>query len=231
MISQRQRNQPNGIMIRQRFAEARFGLEQALQMAPDCDGVLPELQQLLSVMRQWLVDNKHLDEAEHLLLSMPKEDEELNALVVARKNEAAQEAAEMDYLKKVAPAFDPNVNAIGRYIFGAIIIGVVAITVMTVVIYDTLFPAEISPTRLVFSTGSVALIICVALIVIRRWLFNTNLGSRLGHTIVLGFCAAPLFAIACMKAGYPGNVVMIGDTLFVALAMAGLRIPLSKAAG
>ncbi|OUT69056.1 MAG: hypothetical protein CBB70_04875 [Planctomycetaceae bacterium TMED10] len=220
LISKRQRDQPNGILIRQRFAEARFGLEQALQMAPDCDGVIPELQQLLRVMTQWLVNNKHLDEAEHLLLSMPENDDDLNALVVARKSEAAREAAELDYLKKVAPAFDPNVNAIGRYIFGAIIIGVVAITVTTVIIYDTLFPAEISPTRLMFSTGSVALIICVALIVIRRWLFSTNLGSRLGHTIVLGFCAAPLFAIACIKAGYPGNVVMIGNTLFVALAMA-----------
>ncbi len=220
LIHQRQRNQPNGIMIRQRFAEARFGLEQALNMSPDCDGVIPQLQSLLRVMTQWLLDNKNIDEAEHLLLSMPKEDLQLNELVSQRKAQAVREAAELDYLKKVAPVYDPNVNTLGRHIFGAIIIGVVTITVIAVVTYDTWYPSVISPKRLLITTGSVAIVISSALLLSRRWLFNTNLGSRLGHTIVLGFCAAPIFALASIKAGYSGNAVMIGNTLFAAITMA-----------
>jgi len=220
LIKSKQQLKPDGIQIRQRFAEARFGLEQALQLSPDCEGVLPELQQLLHSMIIWLLSNKHIDEAEHLIQSMPEVDANLITLVKDQKQQAVREAAEVDYLKRVAPAFDPNMNKLGRIIFGVSIIAIVAATVISVLIYDSLNPAEVSPLRLLFTTGTVALLICTALILSKRLLFTTNLGSRLGHTIVLGFCAAPLFAFASIKAGYPGNVIMIGDTLFVALAMA-----------
>ena len=168
----------------------------------------------------WLLSNRHIDEAEHLIQSMPEVDANLITLVKEEKQQAARDAAEVDYLKRVAPAFDPNMNKLGRIIFGVSIIAIVAATVISVLIYDSLNPSEVSPLRLLFTTGTVALLICTALILSKRLLFTTNLGSRLGHTIVLGFCAAPLFAFASIKAGYPGNVIMIGDTLFVALAMA-----------
>jgi len=214
------KHKPDGIRIRQRFAEARFGLEQALQMSPDCDGVLPELQQLLHSMIIWLLSNSHIDEAEHLILSMPELDANLVTLVDDRRKQATRNAAEFNYLKQVAPAFDPNMNKLGRIIFGVSIITIVTASVISVLIHDALNPSEISPLRLLFTTGTVALLICTALILSKRLLFTTNLGSRLGHTIVLGFCAAPMFALASLKAGYSGNAIMIGDTLFVALAMA-----------
>ena len=220
LIQRQGKQQADGIQIRQKFAEARFGLEQALQMASDCEGVIPALQTLFRAMTRWLAANKHLDEAEHLLLSMPQEDSELKSLVDRYKMEAAREARELDYLKKVAPAYDPSENAVARRIFGIVLIAVVAITVISVVIHDAMYPAEISPQRLLITTGTVAAIVCIALFAGKRRLFITNLGSRLGHTIVLGFCAAPLFALASIRAGYPGDAIMVGDTLFVALSMA-----------
>ncbi|MEC8338052.1 MAG: serine/threonine-protein kinase [Planctomycetota bacterium] len=220
LIQKQGKQQIDGIQIRQKFAEARFGLEQALQMASDCDGVIPELQVLFRAMTQWLAANKHLDEAEHLLLSMPKEDPELIELVRLRKVEAAREEKELDYLKKVAPAYDPNENATARRIFGFILIAVVALTVVSVVIHDALYPAEISAERLLITTGTVAAIVCIALFAAKKSLFATNLGSRLSHTIVLGFCSAPVFALASIRAGYPGNAIMIGNMLFCALSMA-----------
>ena len=168
----------------------------------------------------WLLSDRHIDEAEHLIQSMPEVDSNLISLVKDHKQEAARDAAEVDYLKRIAPAYDPSMNKLGRIIFGVSIIAIVTASVISVLIYDTLNPSEISPLRLLFTTGTVALLICIALMLSKRLLFTTNLGSRLGHTIVLGFCAAPLFALASLKAGYSGNAIMIGDTLFVALAMA-----------
>ncbi len=220
LIQRHGKQRADGIQIRQKFAEARFGLEQALQMASDCDGVVPELQVLFRAMTRWLAANKHLDEAEHLLLSMPREDPELIELVQLHKMEAKREARELDYLKKVAPAYDPNENAVARRIFGTFLIALVALTVISVVIHDAMYPAEISAKRLLITTGTVAAVVCIALFAGKRSLFITNLGSRIGHTVVLGFCAAPLFALASIRAGYPGNAIMIGDMLFVALAMA-----------
>ena len=220
LISTRDRRATDGTQVRQRFAEARFGLEQALQMSPECDGAEKALQRLLSLMTRWLLKGNNIDEAAHILSALPRPVSELEEEVLDRRNVAIREAKEIEYLKQIAPDYDPEKNKRGRAIFGIAIIAVVTLTVVSVLIYDTLNPQKLSPRRLVLSTGAVALIVCIAVGLNRRWIFGTNMGKRLLHTIVLGFCAAPLLAAASINAGYDANAIMLADTLFVALAMA-----------
>ena len=172
-------------------------------------------------MIRWLLKRNNIDEAEHILSALPQRVVELEEEVLDRRNVAIREAKEIEYLKQIAPDYDPEKNKRGRTIFGVAIIAVVALTVVSVLIYDTLNPQKVSPHRLVLSTGAVALIVCIAVVLNRRWIFGTNIGKRLLHTIVLGFCAAPLLAAASINAGYDANAIMLADTLFVALAMAG----------
>lgn len=220
LLARSARTKPSAIEIRQHFIEAKFGLEQALQMAPDCEGAAEGLQETTLMMIDWLLQSGHLDEADHLIANLPFADVDITSRITSLRHTATRDAAEVDYLKKIAPEYDPTESRIGRVILGATILGIVALTCIGVIIYDTLLPTVITPARLLVTTGSVALIIVAALFFARRWLFINKTGGRLASSVVFGFCCAPLFAIAGLKAGFSGNAIMVGDTLIVGLAMA-----------
>ena len=61
-------------------------------------------------------------------------------------------------------------------------------------------------------------------------MLTTAIGRRLLQTIVLGFVAAPFLALASIAANYNANAVMLADTLFIALTMAG-AYPIIRSAG
>jgi hypothetical protein len=172
------------------------------------------------MMINWLLQSGHLDEADHLIANLPFADTDITSRITSLRHAATRDAAEVDYLKKIAPEYDPTVSRVGRVILGGTIMAIVAVTSIAVIIYDTLMPAVITPARLLVTTGSVALIIVAALFFARRWLFINQTGGRLASSVVFGFCCAPLFAIAGLKAGFSGNAIMVGDTLIVGLAMA-----------
>lgn len=206
--------------IRQVFAEAHFGLEQALQMSPDCDGAVDGLQETLLIMIDWLLDNRYLDEADHLRASLPQGDTLISERIAALQMAAVRDAAEVSYLKNIAPEYDPAPSRLGRYILGGAIMGIVAIACVLIVIYDTMYPSEITPKRLIVTTGSVALTILGTLFIARRWLFANRIGGRLASSVVFGFCCAPIFALAGIQGGFSANAIMVGNTLIVSLAMA-----------
>ncbi|MCH2379703.1 MAG: protein kinase [Pedosphaera sp.] len=219
-ISTSTRTKPSANEIRQHFTEAKFGLEQALQMAPGCEGATEGLQEIALMMINWLLQSGHLDEADHLIANLPFADTDITSRITSLRHAATRDAAEVDYLKKIAPEYDPTVSRVGRVILGGTIMAIVAVTSIAVIIYDTLMPAGITPARRLVPTGSVALIIVAALFFARRWLFINQTGGRLASSVVFGFCCAPLFAIAGLKAGFSGPAIMVGDTLIVGLAMA-----------
>ena len=100
--------------------------------------------------------------------------------------------------------------------------GIVAIACITATIHDTIYPTVITPKRLIISTGSVALVVLLAMVIARQWLFANRLGGRLFSTVVFGFLCAPIFAIAGLKGGFSGEAIMVGDTLLVGLTMANV---------
>jgi hypothetical protein len=122
----------------------------------------------------------------------------------------------------MAPDYDPTPSRTGRQILGISIMGIVAIACVAAIIYDTMYPTDISPKRLLISTGSVALVVVLAMFIARQWLFANRIGGRLFSTVVFGFLCAPIFAIAGLKGGFSGEAIMVGDTLLVGLTMANV---------
>ena len=221
-INRYNKSQKETTGIRTLYAEARFGLEQALRLSPQCAGAQDALHDTIMVMIHWLLDHGHYDEADHLRRSLTNSDIALSARFGEEQRAAKQRNAEADYLRKMAPDYDPSPSRPGRIILAACITGVVAIACLLVVIHDAMYPDVISPTRLLTSTGSVALIVVGSMIIARRWLFKNRIGGRLFSSVVYGFCLAPIFAVAGIRGGFSGEAIMIGDTLIVSLAMANI---------
>ena len=211
-----------GLEIRTLFSEARFGLEQALRLAPDCSGAYEGLHDTMLQMIYWLLDNDNYDEADHLRNALPHTEDTLDARFSENQLAAKRLTAETTYLRRMAPEYDPTPSRTGRHILGISIMGIVAIACITATIHDTIYPTVITPKRLIISTGSVALVVLLAMVIARQWLFANRLGGRLFSTVVFGFLCAPIFAIAGLKGGFSGEAIMVGDTLLVGLTMANV---------
>lgn len=222
IIKHYKRSKNGETKIRTLFAEARFGLEQALRLAPDCAGAQEAFHDTLMAMIYWLLDNQHYDEADHLRGSLGRSDDALIARFSDELLAGKQRSAESQYLKRMAPDYDPTPSRTGRQILGISIMGIVAIACVAAIIYDTMYPTDISPKRLLISTGSVALVVVLAMFIARQWLFANRIGGRLFSTVVFGFLCAPIFAIAGLKGGFSGEAIMVGDTLLVGLTMANV---------
>ena len=89
-------------------------------------------------------------------------------------------------------------------------------TIIGVLIYDTLFPRKITPTRLLFTTGSTTLVTVVVTLFGRRSLFANQFGAQLVTSIVFGLVCAIGFTVGAVLYDFPGRAVLMVDILLQA---------------
>ncbi|MEE2788043.1 MAG: serine/threonine-protein kinase [Myxococcota bacterium] len=209
--------------IRQAFSEARLGFEQVLHIHPDLAGARLGLQTTILMMVEWLMDIGHLAEAEVLYATAPHSTLEMDErLQSARENEDARQK-EAQRLLQIANEFDRAPSQRARRNLILFLGGTVLATVIGVLIYDSLFPKEITPKRLLFTTGSTMLVTVIVTIVWRRSLFANQFGAQLVNSIVFGLVCAIGFTVGAVLYDFPGRAVLMVDIFIASLAMANAR--------
>ena len=202
------------------FSETRFGFEQALRIAPNCEGAMEGLQESMVLMVQILLEAGNVDFAEPLINAMPRQRIDLKRRMEELREEQAKLAAQSEKLKRIAAQFDRTKSSKER-LWLAIALCLCCIGLSAVVmIYDYIYKPPLTPQRLLLTMGMVALTTNVFIFIGRRKLLSNNVGRRIAIGMGFGtFCFA-LVGLAGLEHGASANMIMTVDIIIVFLAFA-----------
>jgi len=159
-------------------------------------------------------------ECEALLSSLTTKPDDLVAELDELKARKAQDAVRADRLERFGESYARNPSRRGRMILALSVTVATMLLVVGTVIYDSLNPTEITPRRLVYTMGGLAVAAVLGTFLGRKTLFANRIGEHLTSSIVYGFVCAGLLAVAGDRLGASGEAVMVGQMLIGSLAMA-----------
>ncbi|MBM75562.1 MAG: hypothetical protein CMK59_09175 [Proteobacteria bacterium] len=218
------------ITIHKLFGETRFGLEQALRLAPNCEGCESAIQKTIETMLQFHINLEHYHEAKRLLSALPEPNpkidlqlKELLALLTRRERQAHK-------LIRLEERYDRNFVSKERFLMIGFLGGTVFLVIIAAVIYDSIYNPIITPQRLLITTGTLPLAILVTAFRSRHTLLKNDIGIRTFLCLGLGSGCFVITALAGLKLGWTGNTIMLFDLMIVFLSF-GCAYPAIRTAG
>jgi eukaryotic-like serine/threonine-protein kinase len=210
------------------FSETRFGFEQALRIAPNCEGAMEGLQESLVLMVQILLEAGNVDFAEPLIDAMPSVREDLRRRMEKLRREQARLSAKAEEFKKLAAQFDRTTSRKERlWLASAVCICCVGLIGITMV-YDHINKPQITAHRLLLTMGLVSLTTASLIFVGRKSLLSNNVGRRIATSLGFGTACFVLIGLAGLYTQAEGeagsiataNMIMISDMVIVFLTFA-----------
>ena len=208
------------------FFAARFGFEQVLRIIPHHKESKKELSILLHSMIAWQIERGNIDMAEGILLSLHNPSQEIISLVQKARYEQDQMRKKQEELESIAREHDKSGSQRERMIMMSTVSAVCVLTMIAVMIYDTIYNPIITPQRLIFTMGGIALVTSLAVFLGRKQLLANAVGRRISISLWLGTLGFPLVVVSSFvhlpsqDEGMVANFIMSIHLLIVSLTFA-----------
>jgi serine/threonine-protein kinase len=208
------------------FFAARFGFEQVLRIIPDHEESHRGLDALFNSMVTWQIERGNLDMAEGIFASLRHPciqlEEKLQQARVAQKQQEKQRVE----LERVARDHDKSQSRRERQILMSSISAVCIFMMCAVVVYDSMYTPVITPKRLIFTMGSIALVTSCSLLLGRKQLLGNAVSRRISISLWLGTLGFPLVVLSSFvhfpshNEGVVANFIMSIHLVIVSLTFA-----------
>ncbi|MEC7987320.1 MAG: serine/threonine-protein kinase, partial [Myxococcota bacterium] len=208
------------ILLCRNFYEARFGLEQSLRIVPNYQPSLDALQEAILIMIDVLLEKENTNFAIPLIDSLPVPQPELKEKALQIRHEQERLAADAQKLKKIAQEYDRSTSKKERLILVSTMAFICIFMVSGAGIYDYIYDPIITPQRLLFTMGMIALFTNSAIFMGRKQLLSNAVGRRSAIALGVGSTGFVLVGLGGLIHHASADMMMLMYLLCVFLTFA-----------